>query len=171
MFGWSGEVGGRGKIIRVGVCGVWIIWPREKPGKPPKSFFEFLTLLTRHRFSFFVPETLNPIFLENTKRRAPENDRDLSYQKLIWSHMMPFGVNSDPSFRAQKQRIRVRGCVFSYRRDSSEPGKNCVFMKHLMFWLIWQSRGFWQDRSVRKHGAKLYGSRVSNFLSHRRVKA
>jgi len=32
---------------------------------------------------------------------------------------MPFGVNSDPNFRAQKQRIRVRGCVFSYRRDSS----------------------------------------------------
>ena len=65
-----------------------------------------------HRFFFFVPETLNPIFLENTKRRAPENDRDLSYQKLIWSHMMPFGVNSDPSFRAQKRRIRVRGSSF-----------------------------------------------------------
>ena len=32
---------------------------------------------------------------------------------------MPFGVNSDPSFRAQRQRIRVRGCVFSYRRDST----------------------------------------------------
>ena len=54
---------------------------------------------------FFVPETLNPIFLENPKRRAPENDRDLSFQKLVWSHMMPFGVDSDPSFRAQKQRI------------------------------------------------------------------
>ena len=32
---------------------------------------------------------------------------------------MPFGVNSDPSFRALKQIIRVRGCVFSYRRDSN----------------------------------------------------
>ena len=53
------------------------------------------------------------MFLENTKRRAPENDRDLSYQKLIWSHMMPFGVNSDPSVRPQKQRIRVR--VLSFR--------------------------------------------------------
>ena len=62
---------------------------------------------------FFVPETLNPIFLENTKRRAPENDRDLSYQNLIWSHMMPFGVNSDPSFRAQKRRMRDR--VSSFR--------------------------------------------------------
>ena len=31
--------------------------------------------------------------------------------------MIPFGVNSDPSFRNPKQRIRVRGCVFSYRRD------------------------------------------------------
>ena len=34
---------------------------------------------------------------------------------------MPFGVNSDASFRAQKPRIRVRGCVFSYRRDSRGP--------------------------------------------------
>ena len=25
--------------------------------------------------------------------------------------MMPFGVNSDPILRAQKQRNRVRGCV------------------------------------------------------------
>ena len=108
-----GRLGGRGKIIRIDVCRVFIIWPREKSGKPPKSFFEFLTLVIRHRFFFFVPETLNPIFLENPKRRAPENDRDLSYQKLSWSHMMPFGVNSDPSFRAQKQRIRVR--VSSFR--------------------------------------------------------
>ena len=90
----------------------------EKSGKPPKYLFEFLTLVTRHRFFFFVPETLNQTFSENPKRRALENDRDLSFQKLIWSHMMPFGVSSDPSFRAQKQRIRVRGCVFWYRRDS-----------------------------------------------------
>ena len=53
----------------------------------------------------FVPRNLKSYFSENTKRRAPENDRDLSFQKLIWSHVMPFGVNSDPSFRAQKQRI------------------------------------------------------------------
>ena len=63
-----GRLGGRAKIIRVGVCEVWIIWPREKPGKPPKSFFEFWTLLTRHRFFFFVPETLNPIFLGKSKK-------------------------------------------------------------------------------------------------------
>ena len=103
-----GRLGGRGKIIRIDVCRVFIIWPGEKSGKPPKSFFEFVTLVIRHRFFFFVPETLNPIFSGNPKRRAPENDRDLSDQKLIWSHMMPFGVNSDPSFRAQKRRIRVR---------------------------------------------------------------
>ena len=103
---WGGW-GGRGKIIRIDVCRVFIIWPREKSGEPPKSFSEFLTLVIRHRLFFFVPETLNLFFLENPKRRALENDRDLSYQKLIWSHMMPFGVNSDPSFRAQKRSIRV----------------------------------------------------------------
>ena len=69
---WGG-LGGRGKIIRIDVCRVFIIWPIEKPGKPPKSFFEFLALLTRHRFFFFDPETLNCFFGENTKRRAPEN--------------------------------------------------------------------------------------------------
>ena len=53
---------------------------------------------------FLSPETLDSIFLENTKRRAPGNDRDLPYQKLIRSHMMPFGVNSDPSFRAPKKK-------------------------------------------------------------------
>ena len=104
MFGWFGEVGGT-RTNHTHLCRVFIIWPREKSGKAPKSFFEFLTLVIRHRFFFFVQETLNPIFLENPKRRAPENDRDLSFQKLIWSHMMPFGVNSDPSFRTQKQRI------------------------------------------------------------------
>ena len=86
---------------------------------PIHGFLEFVT-----DFSFLFQKPYIIFFLENPKRRAPENDRDLSFQKLIWSHVMPFGVNSDPSFRAQKQRIRVRGCVFSYRRDSSEPGKN-----------------------------------------------
>ena len=63
-----GRLGGRGKIIRIDVCRVFIIWPREKSGKPPKSFFEFLTLVIRHRFFFFVPETLNPIFLGKSKK-------------------------------------------------------------------------------------------------------
>ena len=68
MFGWFGEVGGTREIIRIDVCRVFIIWPREKSGKPPKSFFEFLTLVIRQRFFFFVPETLNPIFLGKPKK-------------------------------------------------------------------------------------------------------
>ena len=31
--------------------------------------------------------------------------------------------------------------------------------------------GFWQDNSVRENGARLYGPRVSNFLSHRIAKS
>ena len=38
MCGWFG---GRGKIIRIDVCQIFIIWQREKSGKPPKSFSEF----------------------------------------------------------------------------------------------------------------------------------
>ena len=63
-----GAWGDAAKIIRVDVGGVFIIWPREKSGKPPKSFSEFLTLVIRHRFFFFVPETLNPIFLGKSKK-------------------------------------------------------------------------------------------------------
>ena len=68
MFGWFGGLGGRGKIIRIDVCRAFIIWPREKSGKPPKTFFEFLTLVIRHRFFCFVPETLNPIFIGKPKK-------------------------------------------------------------------------------------------------------
>ena len=68
MFEWFGEVGGRGKIIRIEVCRVFIIWPRENSGKPPKSFFEFLTLVIRHRFFFFVTETLNLILFGKSKK-------------------------------------------------------------------------------------------------------
>ena len=64
---WGGW-GGRGKIIRIDACRVFIIWPRENSGKPPKSFFEFLTLVIRHRIFFFVPETLNPIILGKSKK-------------------------------------------------------------------------------------------------------
>ena len=57
------------------------LFDREKNQETTKMIFEFLTLLTRHRFFLLSPKTLNPIFWENTKRRAPKNDRDLSYQK------------------------------------------------------------------------------------------
>ena len=113
MFGWFGEVGGTRKNHTHRCVSSFYYLAERKVRKTTKIIFEFLTLVIRHRFFFFVPETLNPIFLENPKRRAPENDRDLSFQKLIWSHMMPFGVNSDPSFRAQKRSIRVR--VSSFR--------------------------------------------------------
>ena len=73
-----GRLVGIGKIIRIHVRRVFSSHIDEKSGKPPKSFFDFLTFVIRHRFFFFVPETLNLIFLENQKRRAPENDRDPS---------------------------------------------------------------------------------------------
>ena len=44
-------------------------------------------------------------------------------------------------------------------------------MKSLFFWPHITIEGFWQDRSVRKNGARLYGRRVSKFLSHRIVKS
>ena len=93
-----GRLGGGGKIIRIDVRRVFSSHIDEKSGKPQKSFFDFLTLVIRHRFFFFVPETLNPIFFE-TKQDAHRNlDQNPRRQKLIWSIMVPFGVKSDPSF-------------------------------------------------------------------------
>ena len=67
-----GRLGGGGKIIRIDVRRVFSSHIDEKSGKPPKSFVDFLTLVIRHRFFFFVPETPNPFFFGNLKRRAPE---------------------------------------------------------------------------------------------------
>ena len=89
---------------------------------------------------------------------------------------MPFGVNSDACFRAQKLRIRVRGCVFSHRRDSRQGGSggnrqigNSIGplrkekMRHMS---IEGVRGFGQDRSVRENGAQLLGTRARPIWSH-----
>ena len=65
-------VWGGGKIIRIDVRRVFSSHIDEKSGKPPTIFFDFLTLVIRHRFFFFVPETLNSFVFENTKIRAPK---------------------------------------------------------------------------------------------------
>ena len=49
------------------MCVEFLLFGR-KVRKTTKIIFEFLTLLTRHRFFFFVPETLNPIFLGKSKK-------------------------------------------------------------------------------------------------------
>jgi len=86
---------------------------------------------------------------------------------------MPFGVNSDPSFRARKQRIRVRGCVCFV-----PPGqfffvvtwtnwKNRKTVQRNIFCPIWQLMGFWQDGSERKHILRRNRLQVCYVLSHR----
>jgi hypothetical protein len=55
--------------------------------------------------------------------------------------------------------------------NSTRLGKTGFSWKTWFFDPILQLRGFWQDRSVRKNGAQLYGPWVSNFLSHRIVKS
>ena len=64
LGGW----GASEKIMRIDVRRVFSSHIDEKSGTPPKSFFEFLTFVIRHRFFFFVPETLNPIFLGKSKK-------------------------------------------------------------------------------------------------------
>ncbi len=120
MFGWFGEVGGTRENHTHRCVSSFYYLAERKLRKTTKIIFRvFNTCNSSPILRFFVPETLKPIFFENPKRRAPENNRDLSFQKLIWSHMMPFGVNSDPSFRAQKRSIRVR--VSSFRTAGTVP--------------------------------------------------
>ena len=65
------------------------LFGRDKSQKEThKSIFEFLTLLTRHRFFFFVPETPHLLFF-NAKRRAPENGSKSAPSKV---DLEPYGA-------------------------------------------------------------------------------
>ena len=71
MFGWFGEVGGTRENHTHRCVSSFYYLAERKVRKTSKIIFEFLTLVIRHRFFFFVPETPNP-FWGNLKRRAPE---------------------------------------------------------------------------------------------------
>ena len=49
----------------------------------------------RLRSFYFVPGTPSSYFQIFPQRCAPENDRNPSFQKLIWCHMVPVGEKSD----------------------------------------------------------------------------
>ena len=59
------------------------------PGPLQDTFIIFPRYLTNIFFknSFQNIFSKNTLKTENPKRRAPENDRDLSFPKLIWSHV------------------------------------------------------------------------------------
>ena len=113
MFGWFGEVGGTRKNHTHRCVSSFYYLAEGKVRKTTKIIFRVFNTCNSSPILLFFPRNPKSYFLENPKRRAPENYRHLSFQKLIWSHTMPFGVNSDPSFRAQKRSIRVR--VSSFR--------------------------------------------------------
>ena len=98
MFGWFWEVGGHRKKSLHRCALSFSYLDKRNVKKPPKSFFDFLTLVICHRFFFVVPETQNPFFFEIQKDAHRNLDRNPRRQKLIWSIMVPFGVKSDPSF-------------------------------------------------------------------------
>ena len=66
-------------------------------------------------------------------------------------------------------KIRTGGALPT--SELGKFGKHKKLSKNIFVCPILQLRGFWQDRSVRKKGAQLYGPRVSNCLSHRIVKS
>ena len=97
------------------------LFGREKSQENHQKHFLVFNTSNSSPILLFCPRNPKSFLFENTKDAHRKMDRNPRRQKLIWSHMVPFGVNSDASFRAQRLRIPVRGCVFSYRRDSKEP--------------------------------------------------
>ena len=68
MFGWFWEVGGHRKNSLHRCALSFSYLDKRNVKKPPKYLFDFLTLVICHRFFFFVPEILNPIFLGKSKK-------------------------------------------------------------------------------------------------------
>ena len=133
MFGWFGEFGGTRKS-HTSRC-LWSLnyLAERKARKTTKIIFRVFNTCKSSPILLFCPRKPKSYFFENTKRRAPENRSksvrskvDLEPYGAIWCQ---FGCQ----FRSQKVRILVRGCVFSYRLDSSEPRKNWVFMRTYLF--------------------------------------
>ena len=69
---------------------------------------------------------------------------------------------------------RVTRITMSKKRDPMGPKKGSYRANKLKNWIFCKSpilrfRGFWHDRTERKHILRRDRPRVSNFLSHRRV--
>ena len=77
---------------------IWLSFELFGYGKSPgthQNHFRVFNTSNSSPILLFVPRNLNPILGGNAKRRAPKNDRDLSCQKLIWSHGVPLYEKSD----------------------------------------------------------------------------
>ena len=124
MFGWFGEVGGTRKNHTHRCVSSFYYLAERKVRKTTKIIFRVFNTSNSSPILLFCPRNPKSIFLKIQKDAHRKMDRNPRRKKLIWSHMVPFGVNSDARFRAQKLIIRVRGCVFSYRRDSRAQQKH-----------------------------------------------
>ena len=96
MFGWFGEVGGTRKN-HTHRC-LWSLnYLAERKVRKTTNFRVFNT---SNSSPIIVFRPRNPkIFAGELKKDAHRKmDRNPRHQKLIWSHMVPFGVNSDASF-------------------------------------------------------------------------
>ena len=121
MFGWFGEVGGRRKNHTHRCATSFFVAHRWKVRKTTKIIFRLFNTCNSSPILLFCPRNPGSIFLLEIQKDAHRNlDRNPRRQKLIWSHMVPFGVNSDASFRAQKLRNRVR--VSSFRTAETVIG-------------------------------------------------
>ena len=144
MFGWFGEVGGTRKN-HTRRC-LWSLnyLAERQVRKTTKFIFEFLTLLFFHRFFFFVPATLNPIFLGKSKKtragkwsRSVFSKNNLEPYDAIWCQ---FGSQfSSPKTRVYEynQLIFSISTVFFFwnSRNLDNFTKIVIFDKLASFFL------------------------------------
>ena len=141
-----GSVGGRGKIIRVGVCEVWVIWSQEKLGKPPKPFLtgRISIHFPARVFLYFLKEIW---FLAQKRRIGDELEVSKTRRMILvvswlfsWPNNSNFTQTDSYDFSASPQTPQTvqtcfknmflgflawrvgkghASCVFWYRRDSN----------------------------------------------------
>ena len=86
MIGWFGEVGGTRENHTHRCALSFSYLDKRNVKKPPNAFFDFLTLVIRHRFFFFVPRNPKSDFLGKYKKTRAGK----------WSRSVLSKVNLEP---------------------------------------------------------------------------
>ena len=98
MFGWFGGVGGRRKNDTHRCASSFYYLAERKVRKTTNNIFRVFNTCNSSPILLFCPRNPRSIFLRIQKDAHRKMNRNPRRQKLIWSHMVPFGVKSDPSF-------------------------------------------------------------------------
>ena len=86
------------------VCVKFELFGHEESKEHNSNYVRVFNISNSSPILLFCPRNPKSFFGEIQKDAHRNMDRNPRRQKLIWSHMVPFGVNSDASCRAQKTK-------------------------------------------------------------------